>query len=75
MDRMVRDVTIALVRRGDKLQITPIDRVPNFEREITVDWVEDGRFIYGCSTTFDGYGYPFWAIKDIKIVGHDSRMD
>lgn len=69
MDKMVRDMVIALVKRGDTVRITPIDRMPNLDREFKVDYVNEKGFIYGLSPYSDGYQMPFWAIKDIEIIG------
>ena len=62
------ETVISLVKRGDTLEITPIDKLPNFDRKIKVDYVTKDGFIYGMSSTCDGYLYPFYAIKDCKIV-------
>lgn len=58
---------INCVKRGTILEIEPIDKLPNFEHEIKVDYVTKDGFVYGMSTTCDGYLYPFYAIKSLKI--------
>ena len=62
-------IVLAMVKPGDEVEITPIDRVPNCERHFKVDEVLADGFLYGCSITCDGYVIPFSWIKDIKIVG------
>ena len=54
------------IKNGDKLLIEPIDRLPNFEREIIAQGVTDDGILYGVTETSDGKLYPFWAIKTIK---------
>ena len=57
------------IEPGDEVHITPKDNLPNFDRKIKVDYIEDGTIHYGGSETSDGQTYPAWAIKDItKIV-------
>lgn len=65
---MTKDIVIGLVKKGDHLEITPIDKLPDFDKEITVQDVLDNGFLYGVTDRCDGYVYPFWAIKDVKIV-------
>lgn len=54
------------IKNGDKLFIEPIDRLPNFEREIIAQGVSEDGILYGATETSDGKLYPFWAIKSIK---------
>ena len=56
------------VQIGDKLTITPIKQMPNLDREITVQGITAGGFLYGITETSDGYEMPFWAIDDFKVV-------
>lgn len=69
MSKVTRDMTIALVKRGDTIQIKPIDSMPNLDRVIKVQYVEKDGFWYGMTSSCDGYLLPFWAIKSIKIIG------
>lgn len=57
-----------LVKPGDTIKITPIDKVPNCEREIKVDYITEEGFLYGLSETCDGWIIPFNWIKDFEIV-------
>lgn len=57
-----------MVKVGDVVEITPIDKVPNAERRFKVDDITKEGFLYGLSETCDGYVIPFYWIKDIKIV-------
>ena len=66
---MFKEMIIALVKPGDTVEITPISKVPNAERRFKVNDVLDDGFLFGLSTTCDGYVMPFSWIKDIKIVG------
>ena len=66
---MVKEIVMALVKPGDIVEITPISKVPNAERRFKVDEILDDGFLYGLSTTCDGYRMPFMWIEDIKIVG------
>lgn len=60
---------VHMIQPGDEVHITPKDNLPNFDRKIKVDYIQDGTIHYGSSETSDGYTYPAWAIKDItKIV-------
>lgn len=60
---------VHMIEAGDEVHITPKDNLPNFDRKIKVDYIQDGTIHYGSSETSDGYTYPAWAIKDItKIV-------
>lgn len=54
------------IKRGDKMLIEPIDRLPNFERKIVAQGVTDNGILYGATETSDAKLYPFWAIKSIK---------
>lgn len=54
------------IKNGDKLLIEPIDRLPNFDREIIAQGVTDDGILYGATETSDGKLYPFWAIKNIR---------
>lgn len=69
---MVKEIIIALVQPGDTVKITPTRNAPNAERKFKVNAVLDDGFLYGCSTTCDGYVMPFSWIKDIKIVKGDK---
>ena len=66
---MVKEMIIALVKPGDTVEITPISKVPDAERRFKVDEILDDGFLFGLSTTCDGYLMPFEWIEDIKIVG------
>lgn len=65
---MVKETIIALVKPGDTVEITPISKVPNAERRFNVNDILNDGFLYGLSTTCDGYVMPFSWIEDIKIV-------
>ena len=67
---MVKETIIALVKPGDTVEITPIPKVSNAERRFKVNDILDDGFLYGLSTTCDGYVMPFTWIQDIKIVGN-----
>jgi hypothetical protein len=55
------------------VHIQPKDNLPNFDKKIKVDYIQDGTIHYGSSETSDGYTYPAWAIKDItKIIRKKS---
>lgn len=54
------------IKKGDKLFIEPIDKLPNFEREIVAQGVTDDGILYGVTEYSDGKLYPFWAIKSIR---------
>lgn len=54
------------IKKGDRLFIEPIDTLPNFERSIVAQDVNDEGIYYGSTETTDGKLYPFWAIKSIK---------
>lgn len=54
------------IKNGDKLLIEPLDTLPNFEREIVAQGVNESGILYGATETSDGKLYPFWAIKNIK---------
>ena len=60
--------SIQEVKVGDKLKIIPLDNLPNFDREIVVDGINENSFSYGATETSDGYEYPFWAIKEMEII-------
>lgn len=60
---------VHMIEPGDEVHIKPQDNLPNFDKKIKVDYIQDGTIHYGSSETSDGYTYPAWAIKDItKIV-------
>lgn len=59
---------VHMIEPGDEVHIKPSSKVPNFPKEIKVDYVEDGTIHYGASETSDGYTYPAWAIDDIKKI-------
>lgn len=63
-----KDTVIKLVRVGDRLNIKPLDTLPNFDKHIKVEAIEDNGFVYDLSETSDGKFYPFWAIKELEIV-------
>lgn len=54
------------VKNGDILFIEPLDNLPNFERTIVVQGVNDEGILYGATETSEGKLYPIWAIKSIK---------
>lgn len=54
------------IKNGDVLFIEPVDTLPNFERSIVAQDVNDDGIYYGATETTDGKLYPFWAIKNIK---------
>lgn len=54
------------IKAGDKIEIEPLDTLPNFDREIIVDGINEIGFHYGTTETSDGKIYPFWAIKSFK---------
>ena len=62
---------IKRVKKGDIINITPIDKVPNCERQIKVDEVTSEGFLYGVSTTCDGWIIPFYWIKDFEIESEE----
>ena len=62
------EIALAGVKVGDKLSITPLDTLPNFDREIVVDSINENSFGYGSTETSDGREYPFWAIKKFKVI-------
>ena len=54
------------IKDGDVLFIEPIDTLPNFERTIVAQGVDDNGILYGATETRDAKLYPFWAIKKIR---------
>ena len=66
--KMAKSRTLKSVKPGDTLEITPKDNLPNFDRKIKVQEVGEDYFRYGITQYSDGRDYPFWAIKDLKIV-------
>lgn len=54
------------VKSGDVLFIEPLDTLPNFERTIVAQGVNNEGILYGATETSDGKLYPFWAIKSIR---------
>lgn len=70
-DRFTKEFIIALVTKGDCLEIVPINNLPNLPKKIKVDEVRADGFLYGLSASCDGFIYPFWAIKSLKIVKKD----
>lgn len=70
---MIKEMIIALVQPGDTVKITPNRKMPKADRTFKVDAVLESGFLYGCSTTCDGYVMPFTWIKDIKIVASAGK--
>ncbi len=66
----VSQMILPIIKKGDIIEIEPIPKFPNCERKITVDDITDKGFLYGCSTTCDGYMIPFYFINSLKIIGH-----
>ena len=62
------EIILSMVKKGDTIEIEPIDKVPNIDKHFKVDEVLDNGFLYGCSIRCDGYVIPFNWIKNIKIV-------
>ena len=56
------------VKVGDTVRIVPIDKVPNAERQFKVNALLDQGFLYGLSTTCDGYVIPYSWIKRLTVV-------
>lgn len=44
------------------------DKLPNFDRKIKVQSITKDGYIYNMTDRYDGDLYPFWAIKDLKII-------
>lgn len=63
-----KEMLIKLVSVGDWLNITPQDNLPNFDKHIKVQGITDEGFVYSLTERTDGKFYPFWAIKNMKIV-------
>lgn len=61
-------MTFENIKAGDVVEIKPIKNVPNCERRFKVDAVLNYGFLYGCSTTCDGYVIPFRWVSSIKVV-------
>ena len=60
---------VHMIEPGDEVHIKPKSNLPNFDKKIVVDYIQDGTIHYGSSERSDGYTYPAWAIDDItKIV-------
>ena len=66
-------LTLGLVKVGDHLEITPNKKLPNFDRHIVVQAIEEDGFRYGITETSDGYLYPWWAIEDFKRVNKNIK--
>ena len=56
------------VKPGDVVRIVPIDKVPNADREFKVNELLEDGFLYGLSTTCDGYVMPYFWIKSLQVV-------
>ena len=56
------------VKVGDRIRIVPIDSVPNAEREFKVNALLNEGFLYGLSTTCDGYVIPYSWVKSFKVI-------
>lgn len=54
------------IKDGDVLFIEPLDTLPNFERTIVAQGVNDEGIYYGATEESEGKLYPFWAIKTIR---------
>ena len=65
---MIKETIIALVKPGDTVEIIPIPKVPNAKRRFKVDEILNDGFLFGLSTTCDGYLMLFEWIEDIRIV-------
>jgi hypothetical protein len=57
-----------MVKVGDTVEITPIEKLPNLDRKFKVNSITNDSFIYGVSETCDGYEMPFEWFTEIKIV-------
>lgn len=66
---MVKDIVLSMIKRGDIVEIVPIDKLPNLDRVLKVWDVSSNGIIYNVSVTCDGYEMPFSWIKEVKIVG------
>lgn len=56
------------VHPGDTVRIVPIDKVPNADREFKVNKLLNEGFLYGLSTTCDGYVMPYSWIKSLRVI-------
>lgn len=56
------------VKSGDIIRITPIDKVPNADRILKVDYLTENGVAYGATTTNDSYFMPYGWIKSFRIV-------
>lgn len=65
---------VDLVKPGDTVRIVPIDKVPNADREFKVDELLNEGFLYGLSTTSDGYVMPYSWIKRLKVIKHGKDV-
>lgn len=61
------------VNVGDTIRIVPIASVPNAEREFKVNALLNDGFLYGLSTTCDGYVIPYSWIKSLRVVKKGSN--
>lgn len=64
---------VHMIQPGDTVYIKPQDNLPNFDKKIKVDYIQDGTIHYGSSETSDGYTYPAWAIKDITKIERKKK--
>lgn len=62
-------VVMALIKKGDIVEIEPIDKIPGCDIKFKVDEVLPDGLLYGCSETCDGFVVPFKWIKHIRILG------
>lgn len=57
-----------MVKAGDTVRIVPVDMFPNATRKFTVYKLTEEGFLYGVSTTCDGYVMPYSWIKSLKVI-------
>lgn len=57
------------VKRGDIVEITPIDKLPNADRILNVYDITSNGILYGVTEYCDGYVMPLEWIADAKIIG------
>jgi hypothetical protein len=56
------------VKVGDTVRIVPKSKVPNADREFTVNELRNDGFLYGVSCTCDGYVMPYSWIKSLRVI-------
>ena len=66
---------VHMIEPGDTVYIKPQDNLPNFDKKIKVDYIQDGTIHYGATETSDGYTYPAWAIKDITKIERKNGLE